>query len=483
MVFCGALGTETNTFSPMPTSMDSFRSHEYFPAGQYPDRTGFYGAPLCIARQRAAELGWTIREGMIASAPPSGVTTRATYETLRDELLHDLRKAMPVDIVLLSLHGAMVADGYDDCEGDVLDRVREIVGPDAIIGAELDLHAHLTRLMVDRADVLVLFKEYPHTDIVDRAQELVELCAQKHAKRIDPVAALVDCDMIVPMHTTRDPGMRFVQRMKSFEGKNGILSVSVAHGFATGDVPEMGTRVLVYSDGNAENAQKLARQLADELIGMREQLLVPYRSIDEALDEALAADGGPIVLADRPDNPGSGAPGDSTFILRRMLERGIGNAALGPLWDPVAVRIAFDAQPGARLTMRLGGKIGPLSGDPVDVRCVVKAIQPKLIMTGLAGAPVPMGDAALVEAEGIEIVLTSQRNQAMNTDLFTQMGCDLDTKKIVVVKSAQHFHASFSKIAHHIIYVGGQGVATPDWWTLSYEKIRKPKWPLDRKAG
>src|SRR3546814_14459877 len=99
-------------------------------------------------------------------------------------------------------------------------------------------------------------------------------------------------------------------------------------------VPEMGTKVLVYSDGDAAAAARLARQLADELIGVREQLMVPYRSIDEALDEALAFDGGPVVLADRPDNPGSGAPGDSTFILRRLLERGIGNVALGPLWDP-----------------------------------------------------------------------------------------------------------------------------------------------------
>jgi microcystin degradation protein MlrC len=234
----------------------------------------------------------------------------------------------------------------------------------------------------------------------------------------------------------------------------------------------------VYSDGKPEAAQRLARQLADELIALREQLMVPYRSIDDALDEALALDGGPVVLADRPDNPGSGAPGDSTFVLRRMLERGIRNAALGPLWDPGAVRIAFDAKPGATLAMRLGGKIGPLSGDPVDVVCTVKAIQPDLLMTGLTGAPVRMGDAALVDAQGIEIVLTTRRNQAMDTDLFTRMGCDLLAKKVVVVKSAQHFHASFAKVARQIIYVGGKGVASPDWKTLPYKHIKRPKWPL-----
>lgn len=477
-VFSGALGTETNTFSPMPTSVEVFRAHEYYPAGQYPDSPTLYGAPLAVARRRGVKLGWEVHAGMVSSAPPSGITTRGAYEELRDELLEDLRRVLPVDMVLLSLHGAMVADGYDDCEGDILARVRDMVGPQAIVGAELDLHCHLSPTMVEKADVLVLFKEYPHTDIVERAEELVDLCLAKYEKRIQPVAAVVDCDMIVPMHTTRDPGLSFVRRIKSLEGKDSILSISVAHGFATGDVPDMGTKVLVYSDGKPEAAQRLARQLADELIAMREQLMVPYRSIDEALDEALALDGGPVVLADRPDNPGSGAPGDSTFVLRRMLDRGIRNAALGPLWDPGAVRIAFDAKPGATLAMRLGGKIGPLSGDPVDVVCTVKAIQPDLLMTSLTGAPARMGDAALVDAQGIEIVLTTRRNQAMDTDLFTRMGCDLSTKKVVVVKSAQHFHASFAKVAREIIYVGGKGVASPDWKTLPYKHIKRPKWPL-----
>ncbi|WP_174564788.1 MlrC C-terminal domain-containing protein, partial [Achromobacter insolitus] len=228
----------------------------------------------------------------------------------------------------------------------------------------------------------------------------------------------------------------------------------------------------------AARAQALARQLADELIAMREQLMVPYRSVDQALDEALAFGDGPIVLADRPDNPGSGAPGDATFVLSRMLERGVTNAALGPMWDPVSARIAFDAGPGAVLDLRIGGKVGPLSGDPLDLRCTVKAIHAELVMTGLSGAPAAMGDCALVEAQGIEIVLTSLRNQAINMDLFTQLGCDLAAKRIVVVKSAQHFHASFSKVARHIIYVGGKGVATPDWKTLTYRNIRLPKWPL-----
>ena len=402
-VFFAALGTETNTFSPLPTSLASFKDRDYYPSGTHPGKPTFLSAPLHVLRERCAALGWELAEGVIAAAQPSGTTTRAAYETLREELLADLAKAMPVDMVVLGMHGAMVADGYDDCEGDVLARVRAMVGSTVIVGAELDLHAHLSSQMVQEADVLVLYKEYPHTDIMARAKELVDLCFATYDKKIQPVAALVDCNMIVPIHTTREPGASIVKRLQSFEGKAGILSVSVAHGFATGDVPEMGTKVLVYANGDLAGAQALARQLADELIAMRDSLLVPYRSIDQALDEALSAAPGPVVLADRADNPGSGAVGDATFMLRRMLERKIQHAAVGPFWDPIAARIAFDAGVGATLRMRIGGKIGPLSGDPVDVQCSVKALKREMSMTSLSGGQTPLGDCALVEAEGIEI--------------------------------------------------------------------------------
>jgi microcystin degradation protein MlrC len=266
--------------------------------------------------------------------------------------------------------------------------------------------------------------------------------------------------------------------MQSLEGRDGILSVSIAQGFATGDVPDMGTKVLVYADGDQAGAQRLARTLADEVIGLREQLMVRYLDVDTALDRALAAEGGPIVLADRSDNPGSGASGDSTFILRRMLERGISNAALGPLWDPIAVRIAFDAGIGARVALRIGGKTGPMSGDPVDVECTVQALIPDMTQKSQAGTPSAMGDCALVSVGGIDIVLNTMRTQGLDTGLFGQLGCDPAAKTIVVVKSAQHFHASFARIARDVLYVGAPGSADPNYANLPYKKIRQPKWPI-----
>jgi microcystin degradation protein MlrC len=478
-VFSGGIATETNTFAPMPTGMATFRDRGYYPAGTHPDHMFYFAGPLWAARLRGKAKGWDLVEGLVAGAQPSGTTTRACYEALREELLADLRKALPVDMVLLGLHGAMVADGYDDCEGDLLQAVRAIVGPGVVVGAELDPHSHLTAAMVASADLLIAYKEYPHTDVLERALELVDFCAATVEKRVRPVPAVVDCEMIVTVHTSRDPARSFVDRIQAMEGKDGVLSISIAHGFAWGDVPDMGTKVLVYADGDVAKAEALARRLADELIGMREALAVPYPSIDAALDEALAAPGGPVVVSDGSDNPGGGAASDATFFLRRIVERGIRDVAIGPFWDPIAARMAIEAGEGARLSLRIGGKVSPLSGDPIDLPCTVRAVRLGHEQTGLSNTRTFMGDSALVESNGVEILLCSLRNQAMGTDLFTGIGCDLAAKRIVVVKSSQHFHASYSKIASRVIYAGGPGAVTHDVRALPYRRVRRPKWPLD----
>ncbi|MGE8614960.1 MAG: M81 family metallopeptidase [Achromobacter veterisilvae] len=478
-VFTGSLATETNTFAPLPTSRDDFADRGYFPAGTHPPEMTIFSGPLWAARQRGAQHGWEVIEGMAAGAQPSGTTTRHAYESLRDELLRDLRQALPVDMVVLGLHGAMVADGYEDCEGDLLARVRGIVGRGVVVGAELDPHCHLSDAMVANADILVAYKEYPHTDIRERALELVDFCAAQAEGRISPVAAVVDCEMAVTIRTPQEPARSYIDRLSALEGKDGILSISVVHGFPWGDVPDMGTKLLVYADGDARAAQALARRLADELIGLRERLTPVYPDADQAIDQALACGAAPVVIADAADNPGGGGAGDSTFMLRRLRERGIVNVAVGPLWDPVAVRIAFSAGVGARLPLRIGGKIGPLSGAPLDLTCTVKSLVPGMIMTGLSGSPAAVGNAALVEADGIEIVLITVRAQALHTDVFTQLGCRLEEKALIVVKSAQHFHAAFSQVARHIVYADAPGSVALDLRALPYKRVRRPKWPMD----
>lgn len=477
-IFTAALSCETNTFSPIPTGLRSFHERSYFPGGTHPEEMLHCTGPLWVARQRCKEWGWELIEGLVASAMPGGTTTRAAYEYLRNELLADLQAALPVKIVLLGLHGAMVADGYDDCEGDLLKRVRDLVGEDAVIGATLDPHCHLSEAMASFADVLVCFKEYPHTDILERAHELIDLCRATALGLVTPIASVVDCNMIAVLHTSCEPMRSFIDRIQELEGQQEILSISIVHSFPWGDVADMGTKVLVYSDGNKQRGEALATSLAGELIGLREQLRLRYPGVDIALDEALENSSAPIVLADSADNAGGGAPGDSTFILRRLLERQIESTALGPLCDPMAVRLAFDAGLGARLQMRIGGKVGVVSGAPLDAMCIVKSLRRDMMMSGLAGTTTPLGDCALLDVQGVEVVLCSVRCQGLDIDLFIQLGCDLHSKKIIVVKSSQHFYTSFSKLASKIIYVDSPGALCNELEWLPYKKIHRPKWPF-----
>lgn len=486
-VFTAALATETNTFAPMPTGLASYRERGYYKAGTHPETLSFFAGPLWAARERGRRLGWQVIEGVVAAAQPSGITSREAWDTLREELLADLRAALPVDMVVLGLHGAMVAEGCDDCEGELLREVRAIVGPQVVVGAELDLHNHLTEAMVTQADLLVAFKEYPHTDVAERALELVDLCAATARREIRPQPAVVDTGHILTIHTTREPGSGLVQRMQALEGRDGVLSVSLTHGFPWGDVADMGTKVLVYTDrlqdADGRRGQALARELADTVVALREQFDPQYLDVDAALDAALAEPGagdsrGPVVIADKSDNPGGGAAGDSTFMLRRVLERGLTRVAMAPLWDPQSVRIAFEAGEGARLPLRLGGKVSPMSGDPVDADCTVRALRRDMTMTGLANTPMALGDCALVQTQGVQVVLISKRNQAMGTDLFTQLGVDLMQQRIVVVKSSQHFHAAYAPLASRVLYADAPGSVSTHLSTLPYRKLRGPRWPI-----
>src|SRR5258708_14321483 len=171
-LFTATLATETNTFSPMPTSLQSYRESVFYRPGEHPtDAPRMCTAPLFVGRARAKKEGFELIEGRCFAASPAGTTNRADYETMRDEILGQLEAAMPVDGLLLGLHGAMVAYGYDDVEGDIIERARAIVGPNSVIAAELDPLCHLPMKPASGADIIVLYKEFPHTDVLERAED------------------------------------------------------------------------------------------------------------------------------------------------------------------------------------------------------------------------------------------------------------------------------------------------------------------------
>jgi microcystin degradation protein MlrC len=376
-IFTACLGTETNSFSPIPTGMSVYQQTMLVRGGQHGDRPGLFGVPLLRWKQQAQALGWTVVEGLATFATPGGNTTRTTHAALRDEILAELQSALPVDAVLLNLHGAMIADGDPDAEGDLLARVRALVGPAVPIAAELDLHCHLSRQKVSSADILVIYKQYPHVDVAERADEVFSLLRRALAGEIRPVMAVYDCAMLGVYPTTAEPMAGLVARMQALEAEPGVLSVSLAHGFPWGDTPEVGTRVLVVTDGDADLAERHAIALGEAVWAARDGIVPPFFGIDQAIDRllALAPDGRPVVLADTADNPGIGAAGDSTFLLQRLIERGVGGVALSPLWEPVATALAFDAGVGAQLAMRIGGKLGPASGAALDLQVEVKALK------------------------------------------------------------------------------------------------------------
>jgi microcystin degradation protein MlrC len=472
------LATETNTFSPLPTGRAAFLEREYFrnDGSRHPPRLG--NIPLIEWRRMGEADGHEVAESISTFAQPAGTTLRVVYEELRDTLLDDLRAAMPVDVVVLFMHGAMVADGYDDCEGDTLERVRAIVGPKAAIGIELDLHCHLTEQMRRNADVIITFKEYPHIDVADRARELYAICTAAAQGRVKPVIAYYDCRMVSMWRTPAEPVRSFVRRMQTLEGKDGILSVSFGHGFPWGDVAEVGAKMVVVADGDMAKAEALARQLGDEVWAMRRETETRHDTIDEGIDAALAATGPkPLVLADVADNAGGGAPADSTPILKRLVERGVKGVATGCYWDPVAVQICQEAGIGATFDLRIGGKCGVASGDPVDLRVTVRGLSDHHTQGGLSGGRAEMGAAAYVEADGIHVVLMSIRQQTFSPDAFTGLGCRLDDKRLVVVKSTQHFYAAFEPVASTIRYVSAPGAIAPEYDRIPFTKRVTPYWP------
>ncbi len=475
-VFIASLGTETNTFSPLPTGEETFAETMLFHGDATKSDPSIFSGPLHVWRRKTEEIGGSVVESLAAFAQPAGITVRSVYESFRDEVMADLKAALPVDMVLICMHGAMVADGLDDCEGDTVEALRQIVGPNVPIGLELDLHCHVTERMVGNASAIIMFKEYPHIDFNERAEELFDVCLATARGEVKPTMSLYDCRMVSMWRTPVEPMRGFVDRMQSLEGKDGVLSVSFGHGFPWGDVADVGAKMLVVTDNDPEKGAALAENLGRQIWEMREQTAPEHLDIDAAIDRALATDGGPVVLADVSDNAGGGAPSDSTFVLRRLLERGVTNVVSGCYWDPVAVRICIEAGEGATFDLRVGGKCGVASGDPVDLTVTVRKIQRDAVQS-FGPSVAQLGDAVWVTADGIDLVLNTKRTQTLNPDAFTNFGLDPAERKIVVVKSTQHFYAGFAPIAADVLYVAAPGAIAPDFADIPFTKLDKPFWP------
>jgi microcystin degradation protein MlrC len=476
--YCALIAHETSRRSPIPTNLDSYRSAVlYLPStGEGRDKLSEAYDPnsWCGALR---SRGHEVVLGPFASAIPSRPTPHADYQVLKQELLQALQQAMPVDGVALLLHGAQVAEGVDDCEGDMLMAVRAIVGPSVPIGVVFDLHGNVSQAMVASTDVLLACLEYPHTDFDARGVQMALLVERAALGEIAPVMVHRRVPMLGTYYTTAEPMRALVDWAKSHEGQDGVLAVSVTHGFAWADIADCGAGVLVCSDARASDA--LADQIADRYFASRDVIRAPRLSAEDAVAQALAHPSGPVIIADTSDNPGAGAAGDSTFLLRALLDAKVENAALGMLWDPIAAQIAIGAGVGAQLKLRIGGKAGPASGPPLDVDAVVLGCRTDATQNA-QGTITPLGAAALIQVDGVKIVLNSLRDQVFDPACFEAFGVNPRLCSIVVVKGQQHFHALFRPFMAKALYATPPGTVNTDYTTLTFEKIPSPMYPADR---
>lgn len=480
-IFLATLGTETNTFASFPTGFDDFKRGVWIETGIASAPASPWSVPAQRWLQHAKALGWEVVESLYAFAEPAGPTVQSAYETMRDRILADLAAAGPVDAVLMFLHGAMIATGYDDCEADFVTRMRQQVGPDVRIGLELDLHAHIDQSLLDVTDLIVFYKAYPHIDYGERADDLFVLMQHTLAGEIEPTMALYDCRVMGLFPTTREgPMPGFVADMFAAEGKDGVLSLSLNHGFPWADVPNAGAKMLAVTDGDEAQARRVAEEFGKRFYAVRAEATLPFVPFAEAITKARQKGDKPLLLADVSDQTGGGAPGDTTYMIKALLDAGITNAVYGPLWDPLAVGICFQVGVGATLNLRIGGKFEPHSGPPLDVRAEVLFLKRDAYQDQLTSEKVPMGDVAVIRVEGLEILLNTRRVGVFSPTMFTHHGVTLADKQVIGLKNLYKHRDVFAPLVREQLFVATPGACPPTWLDLEFHRIPRPIWPLDQ---
>ena len=470
---------ETNTFVKRTTGMDAFVTADAWPGlVQGKALLGeFAGANIAIAgfiKEAAAHnnelvpLIWT-------SANPSGPVTRDAYEKIWAMLSRELERAMPVDALFLDLHGAMVAEHIDDGEGELLERVRAIVGADIPIVVALDFHANISPRMVALSDAITVYRTYPHVDMSDtgrRAAMLLQriLAGEKLHKAYRQIPFLIalpwQCTLIEPLAS-------LVKRVEQIE-RDSHISASIVPGFPLADIYDCGPTVIAYG-GDAAATEAVAQQLFDAMLAQRKAFNGQLYSAAQAVSYALESKGvGTIILADTQDNPGGGAAGDTTNILHELVRQRAPNACVGLLCDPVAAAAAHAAGVGATIDLTLGARSG-IGAAPLLGRVTVAALgNGQFTGTGAfyRGCKMNLGLMACLRLNGIQILVSSHKQQAADQAMFRHLGVDPAQQRILVLKSSVHFRADFSQLASEILVVAASGENVADLSQLHYKKLR-----------
>jgi microcystin degradation protein MlrC len=484
----GQLWQETNTFNPLPTARQDFEDFGVLRGAEMVERmadTNELGGFIQALR------GWPERPEIVGlvrlPAWPSGTATRDTFEWLRAEMVGALQRQMPVDAVLLALHGAMVADDFPDVEGEVLQAVRRVIGPNVPLVATLDLHANITETMVREADALVLYHTAPHIDVFETGQRGAAVLRRILLEAARPVLAFQKLPMVVPAEraNTEDGASvshPFKRRLQQLEARPEVLAAGLATVQPWLDIPDLGSAVVVVTDGNEELASTECERIAADLWQRRREYLPELVPVEPAVREAQQTPDGLVVLSDSADATTSGAPGDSNWILRELLKYEWPRPALVTLVDPALVEEARRLGVGAELCAPMGGKRDRRFSQPIMVAAHVAALfEARFIMSGhlARNLSIDMGPSVVLRHGNVHIVVTSRSGPHFAPELFQTAGLDPFRASVLVAKSPCGFRAVYQQRANKILSVQAPGCAPSDFWHYDYRGIPRPLWPWD----
>ncbi len=488
---------ETNTFAPSLADWPAFESGESFP----PYRRGaamqqsFVGvnAPIGGFIDAATRLGWTLLPSAWGGAIPSSYITTEAFERIVHDILEDVRAALPqgLDAIYLDLHGAAVAQCADDAEGELLSRLRQLVGPALPIVASLDLHANVTHQMLDLADALVAYRTYPHVDMAATGELAAQLLQRRlRLGRKEPMVYR-RLPFLIPLNaqsTWMQPAQRHYEQLVELDQRLGSV-LSFCMGFPAADFAECAPMVWGYGEQAAQAVAALYDTVAEPTQWTLD-VLEARAAVTRAMALAEHADK-PVVIADTQDNPGAGGDSNTTGMLHALLAQGAGRqypgqVALGLLFDAAAARAATQAGIGAEIELALGTAVPTFTGQPSDpplhARFKVLALADgACTLTGpmMTGLTVRLGACACLEIEGIRIAVVSGKKQLLDRQLLRMLGIHAEQMRIIVVKSSNHFRADFTPIASHILVAKADGPMAVDpadlpWTKLPVEIGRRP---------
>jgi microcystin degradation protein MlrC len=479
----GGIWHETNTFAAGFTGLDAFRAYQHAVGDEmlarYAGTNTELGGMIAAAQELELELVPTIYAGAV----PSCTIAKDALATLCGELRSRLRRAGPLDGALIVLHGAAVADEVADADAHVLAVVREVLGAAVPVAATFDFHANLGREMLSLADLLVGYDTYPHTDMAERGREAARLLARMLATGRRPVGVLRKLPLVtVPLMqaTDAEPMRAVMARLAEVERAPVLWCASVAMGFAYADVPELGASVLAYGE-RTDVTRRAADLLAAAIWERRDRFVPDLVPVEAAVATALAARETPVVLVDAADNVGGGAAGDGTVVLDALVRAGARGAVV-VIADPEAVATAEGEGEGGVFDSLIGGKTDDRHGPPVPLRGRVDRIMDVRYThhgSYMTGSVTTMGRTAVLDVDGVTVVLTSLRTMPFDAGQLRALAIDPAAQRIIAVKSAVAWQAGFGDIARHAIVVDTPGVCASNLERFAYLHRPRPLYPLE----